>query len=684
MDIKWKKFSYSAASKIIAFLLVIVCYSGLLTLFVNSAIFHNLDFSTSKEKSFYQSKDFNRVNDEIFLNITAVIGKYKGEENILNGNSLSSEEINRREERLYQEFKDNSRNYNPKLSQEENHTLFREFYAERIQQIKEQLIQEDLRIYRDTLKSINAYDGLFYYAQRGDTVFTNSPEPSKEFFRSQPAFMMCEGFKTEIFPEDVYFYATNQIEAKDTIYVGFTDGFLAPRIAAWEETKQFTTDVIYGSVTLALVLAITFILLLFITGRKPKDEDIHLNSSVDKIYTDINLGLCALLITAWLGGTSLLFGSGLKSVELSFLITSAIAAAGLVLVLSLVRHIKNRSFFTHSLTYNIFSRVFAFGKEVFHSGSTAVKVVLLVIFYPIIAGLTLFLFPIVIAVAAWLALQKVKEYDAVKEGVRAVKDGDLSYQIHIPGEGEFALLAADINSITDGLSKAVENRIKSERLKSELITNVSHDIRTPLTSIITYLDLLKKEQDPEKITGYLGVLEQKAQRLKILTDDLFEATKASSGNIPVTFGKIDLLSLLTQGLGEFDEQIREQNLEFKLNHTGDKVFVRADGKLLWRAIENLLLNVLKYALPDSRVYIDIMDAGSDVVLIIKNISANELNVSSDELMERFTRGDTARTTQGSGLGLSIAQSLIAIQKGSFAIEIDGDLFKAIIQLPREN
>ncbi|HWQ70980.1 MAG TPA: HAMP domain-containing sensor histidine kinase, partial [Desulfitobacteriaceae bacterium] len=311
-----------------------------------------------------------------------------------------------------------------------------------------------------------------------------------------------------------------------------------------------------------------------------------------------------------------------------------------------------------------------------------VKVILIVIGYPLIVALTFFIFPLTIGAAAWLALKKVKEFNVLKEGVRRVRDGDLRHKADIPGKGEFAKLAAGLNSITDGLHKAVENEIKSERLKTELITNVSHDIRTPLTSIITYVDLLKNEKDQVKISEYLEIIDQKSQRLKVLTDDLFEAAKASSGNMTVNFEKIDIVSLITQGLGELDDKIQESGLEFKMVHPENKVYIKADGKLLWRAIENLLANIFKYALAGSRVYIDIIDSGPEAALIIKNISASELNISADELMERFIRGDKSRSSQGSGLGLSIAKSLIEIQKGSFKIAIDGDLFKAVIQMSK--
>ena len=678
MDTKWKKYSYSITAKIIAFLLVVGCYTGLLTLFITGIGFHNFDYNALTEESYYRSRDFTNVSNEVLQNITAIIGEYKSEENILSGGSITADELKNQEENLYQEFKETSKNYNPNMSEAENDQVFREVYADQILQAKEQLIQNDLRSYQETLQRQAAYQGIIYYAQRGDIVYSNSPEAGREYFKANSAYMLSDGFKKEIFPEEISFYDTIpiQVQAGDVIYIAFTDEFLNPRLAAWNENKTQATNSLYWLIGMASALAAAFIFLLFIIGRRPEDEKIHLNSSVDKIYNDINLGLCALLIAAWIMIMTLIFRFGYT--EIVFLITLIIAAAGLILVLSLVKHIKNRTFIKHSLTYYVFNKVFAFVKDVFNSGSTAVKVVLIVVLYPIIAGLTFFMLPITIAMAAWLALKKVKDYDAVKEGIKAVKSGDLNYQINIPGDGEFAHLAADINSITDGLNKAVESEIKSERLKSELITNVSHDLRTPLTAIITYVDLLKQETDQDKAKEYIEIIDQKSQRLKTLTDDLFEAAKVSSGDIPVNFEKIDIVSLITQGLGEFDDKIQAQKLEFKLSHSQDKMFVQADGKLLWRAVENLLSNIFKYAQEGSRVYIDIEDLDSEIKLTLKNISAFELNVSADELMERFKRGDEARSSQGSGLGLSIASSLIEIQNGSFQVDIDGDLFKVTL------
>jgi signal transduction histidine kinase len=363
-------------------------------------------------------------------------------------------------------------------------------------------------------------------------------------------------------------------------------------------------------------------------------------------------------------------------------ITIPFSAAMFVLVLSLVRHVKNRTFLKHTLIYTVIYKLAKFVRDVYDSGSVAVKTVLIVIGYPVVVALTFFMFPITLGIAAWFAFKRVKSFIAIKEGVERIKDGDIHHSIDVGGKGEFARLAANINSITDGLKKAVDSELKSERLKTELITNVSHDIRTPLTSIITYVDLLKNENDPSKAGEYIEVLDQKSKRLKMLTDDLFEAAKASSGNIPVQLDRIDIVSLITQGLGEVNDKIEDSNLEFRFNHPMDKVYIIADGKLLWRSIENVLSNIFKYALKGSRVYIDIEELGSEILLTFKNISAYELNISADELMERFKRGDESRLSQGSGLGLSIAESLIDIQKGKFTIQVDGDLFKSMIYMPK--
>jgi signal transduction histidine kinase len=291
----------------------------------------------------------------------------------------------------------------------------------------------------------------------------------------------------------------NELSHQDTIYIAFTDKFLDQRITQWQEEKQIITNNLYFLMIFLVVLALAFIYLLIVIGKKPQiDQDVHLNF-IDRIYNDIKIGICFLLIAFWTVSTSELYHSNILILIIG--ITILIAALGLLLVLSLVKHLKNKTLIKHTLIYTILNRLYKFIRDIYNSGSVGVKIALIVIGYPIIVAITFFMFPVTIGAAVWLSNKKIKEFNAIKEGVRKVKEGDIHHKIDISGNGEFAKLSADINGITDGLHKAVENEIRSERLKTELITNVSHDIRTPLTSIITYADLLKNETDREKSRG---------------------------------------------------------------------------------------------------------------------------------------------------------------------------------------
>ena len=237
-----------------------------------------------------------------------------------------------------------------------------------------------------------------------------------------------------------------------------------------------------------------------------------------------------------------------------------------------------------------------------------------------------------------------------------------------------------LDAIGTGMTKAVEQRMKSERLKTELITNVSHDIKTPLTSIVNYVDLLGKEELPEKATEYLAVLDRQSKRLKKLTEDLVEASKASTGNVAVRLTPILVNEIVHQAIGDYDERLTAGKLEVVVSTYEGNLNALADGRLLWRVLDNLLSNVCKYALAGTRVYIDLISRNDRVVVSMKNISRDPLNVNADELMERFVRGDSSRHTEGSGLGLNIAKSLIELMGGTFSLSVDGDLFKAELTL----
>ena len=268
------------------------------------------------------------------------------------------------------------------------------------------------------------------------------------------------------------------------------------------------------------------------------------------------------------------------------------------------------------------------------------------------------------------------------KGARHMAQGNLNYQIDTRYlYGCFKEFAIQLNSLAGAAQIAAERQMKSERMKTELITNVSHDIKTPLTSIINYVDLMKKPHSEEDHEAYLDVLDRQSQRLKKLIDDLMDMSKASSGNMTVEMGQVDVVEAVNQALGEFSDKLAQVNLTPVFRHPDFPVMMQADGRLVWRILSNILSNAVKYALPDTRLYIDLMVLQGNAVLAIKNISREQLNMGADELMERFVRGDASRNTEGSGLGLNIAKSLAELQKGQMHLMVDGDLFKVTLIFP---
>ena len=284
------------------------------------------------------------------------------------------------------------------------------------------------------------------------------------------------------------------------------------------------------------------------------------------------------------------------------------------------------------------------------------------------------------------AIRKADGQDRIMDGLKKISDGELQYKIKTDTlTGKQKVMAEYINNIGSGLDAAVENSLKKERMQTELITNVSHDLKTPLTSIINYVDLMKRENptDP-KIQEYLRILDEKSQRLKVLTEDVVEASKASTGNIKLEMNDIDFVEMVQQVIGEFEEKFQEKNLTMMVHFTDEPSIIYADGQRMWRVLENVFGNVVKYAMEGTRVYAEISNRNKKVTFSLKNISAQPLNISADELTERFIRGDVARNTEGSGLGLSIAKSLTELQGGEFKLYLDGDLFKVMITFVAKN
>ena len=436
-------------------------------------------------------------------------------------------------------------------------------------------------------------------------------------------------------------------------------------------------------------------------GRDNEDNEVHLNV-VDRIYTEI--AAVGITVTGVMGVTACMEMLNVTGHEIWNLMFMALGVVWFTVWfltgwMSLVRRIKARSLWRDSLLRHIFVwgekliRWLGSFVEMFSQNlMSRVKMTLLFgvfVFAEFIlhgiglAGDTPFALLILMvldAVVLYGLLKKAWGRELIIEGLKKITDGDLQYKI--PTEkltGEQKKIGEYINHIGEGLDAAVEDSIKNERMKTELITNVSHDLKTPLTSIINYVDLLKRENptDP-KIQNYIAVLEDKAQRLKTLTEDVVEASKASTGNISLELTELNFVELIHQVIGEFEEKFQEKNLTLVVHFDEEEAMICADGRRLWRVLENVFGNVTKYAMENTRVYAEVNVQKPEVRFSLKNISSQPLNITAEELTERFVRGDVSRNTEGSGLGLSIAQSLTELQGGEFKVYVDGDLFKVTI------
>ena len=400
----------------------------------------------------------------------------------------------------------------------------------------------------------------------------------------------------------------------------------------------------------------SFVMLAFLTGitgrRSADDQHIYLGG-VDKIYTDVELVIFIVFIYAML-----YLCKDIRNMQFEF--AGLLVAVGtlayimdvvfLIIYLSIVRRAKDNTLFTHSLIY-IF---ICFLRRVITSGKNP-----------------------------RLCTRKALERFEIQEAIEAIASGALDTKLNVEEfHGQERELAGAVNNIRAGLSDAIMDRIRNERMKADLITNVSHDIKTPLTSIVNYVDLLKRENlENENARHYIRILDEKSQRLKQLTEDLVEASKISSGNIKLDIQTIDLVELLYQTGGEFNERFEARDLTLVTKLPHNSVMIKADGRQLYRAIENLYTNAAKYALENTRVYVELDVDKDHAIFTIKNVSKTPLVAQEEggkDLTARFVRGEESRTTEGSGLGLSIAKNLTNLMGGEFDITVDGDLFVATI------
>lgn len=506
-------------------------------------------------------------------------------------------------------------------------------------------------------------------------------------------------------------------DTKDFVFAVSVDTKFSVADSMADEAENYETysklmfPMLAGAIFGSVLWLIGMVWLTVIAGRKPKDEEIHLNG-FDRWYTEIAAGA---VIGIWLAGTiisgTLIANSslGYSHVVVTVIVICLICgtytmAWFLIGYLSLVRRIKAGTLWKNSLIRKVLKwigkcsgKLADFARAFSRNTAEKIKVLLVggaflflqfLIIGCVFSGAGVFLLALMaVDVAVMIfAIRKADGLDLIMDGLKKISDGELQYKIKTDTlTGKQKVMAEYINNIGSGLDAAVENSLKKERMQTELITNVSHDLKTPLTSIINYVDLMKRENptDP-KIQEYLRILDEKSQRLKVLTEDVVEASKASTGNIKLEMNDIDFVEMVQQVIGEFEEKFKEKNLTMMVHFTDEPSIIYADGQRMWRVLENVFGNVVKYAMEGTRVYAEISNRNKKVTFSLKNISAQPLNISADELTERFIRGDVARNTEGSGLGLSIAKSLTELQGGEFKLYLDGDLFKVMITFVAKN
>ncbi|MGN0291291.1 MAG: histidine kinase dimerization/phospho-acceptor domain-containing protein [Lachnospiraceae bacterium] len=576
-------------------------------------------------------------------------------------------------------------------------------------------ITGDINSYK---RLINKYDSgksnvSYYYSDVDGNVYSNlslqenTKAEAKNQISSLGAYLYYDDqdirFETNISGLEEYFYKdvnyiTGNMDSNSVFVMGVDtklpcqDHFYSAketynRLHPWIKISIAATILSFIGWMAALVYLST------VTGRRSHEDEVHLNG-FDRLKTEIFLflgilGICmgGLMILLVVRGDWEMMGALVMGGTLAFVAN----AVFLVFYLSLIRRVRSNTLWGGSILYlvcevmqEVYQRRKVTGRFVMvYTGQAAAVLVLAALSYYYSQPLFLALLAILIVVTGTFVLKDKVQRQKILEGIEEIKSGNLEYKIDTEElTGENKSLSEGINNLGEGLEKAVDTSMKNERMKADLITNVSHDIKTPLTSIINYVNLLENEQiESEKVRGYIHILKDKSARLEQLTEDLVEASKISSGNITLEMVRINLVELVYQTGGEFNEKFEKSSLTVVTKLPKESVTIMADGRRIWRVLENLYNNVAKYALTGTRVYVEVERQEEKAVFSIKNISSKPLNIPSEELTERFIRGDVSRTTEGSGLGLSIAKNLTTLMGGTFDIILDGDLFKVMITFP---
>ena len=716
---------YSAKTKILAIILVLC--SALVTC-LNLVYVMDMSFESGLSyNSYFDTETFYSQYSQLVRDVVNTKLVFKSEENIKSGNALNEEKV------IYNFALDNDLGEYVIYSEANavKHVTFsnsddQEYFNNRYPDYKQQAIQDQLYEYEDAIKELERYTDFYYClvnTRTGNEVSNREAEEIENLkINSFLDGRYTKGkvvYDTEYYYNYTdegklvnYFYYDNYLDSVSrillnsgyTLYAGVSDdvetgnGVFAKQYQALESRRLNAPRAVMAAAVGAILMIIGTVYLVITAGKTSKNSEVTL-IAVDYVFNDIStLIFLAVAYVSYILARRMIESIYYMNGEWLIMLKGFICLLFMIDVVVLInyltcmsRQIKKRRLFSNTVVGYFIRWVASFFKE----STFRIWIILCLIMYAVINCLLMFVacksyssIPIIILIIfdlagiffAARALTSIKKIMVV---VKETSEGNFDKKVN-PDEISPALknFATDVSNMQNGLKQAVGRAVKGEKMKTELITNVSHDLKTPLTSIITYVDLLKREElNNEKAENYVAILDEKTNRLKQLIEDLVEASKASSGNLAVTKNKINLRELIEQALGEFEERIEKSDLEFKINATED-VYIYADGRHMWRIAENLITNALKYAMPKTRVFIDIFSTERDGVLTIKNVSAIPIdNVDLKSLTERFVRGDASRTTEGAGLGLSITQSLSEIQDGRLEITADGDVFKATVKIP---
>lgn len=568
---------------------------------------------------------------------------------------------------------------------------------------------------KDYLKNI---DDIEYYAINNKTkeVFTNTNYKTiSEFKKNADGYYQAEFDKENLVDRKIdnvkykslndFRYMNEDVDNNDDIsaYISISKdvakgGYLSYDYIQYQNVlKQYDICKKYGLP--ALVLAVVFLAIYIIMNFKLPKTKREFWHYYNKIPLEVVIAFLATDISMIFVVADTNNGTMVK--QLCIIPIFILLFYFILLIKQISNFERKRDFFKTSWIFRIICWIFrkfkSFAKDTRELIQTSqsfnlIKKIIALAVICVIAELlfgALFFGPLGIIIALGIQLgfliylvKRLSYLSEIIDGVHKIKEGQVDYKIEEKDDLYFKSLANDVNNIGEGLENSIEGRIKSERMKSELITNVSHDLKTPLTSIINYVELIKKEENisPDYLKDYVNVLDKKSKRLKVLIEDLFEASKASTGNIELELVKLDLKQLIRQSIGELEDKLEDAKLSLRVNLTEEDTFVLADGRRMYRVFENLLSNICKYSLENTRVYIDLEKRDGKITATMKNISSYELNFDPEEIMERFKRADESRNTEGSGLGLAIARDLVNLQGGNLTIDIDGDLFKVTVEM----